>query len=197
MKINKSPIKYKDEDSSKKNKNLDQSVVDNPPMKDSAGTQITENLFIGDSEMCHDPNFIRQNCVTHIMNTNGEAILNIYDPIEGMRDMNIKMKLQHTKQTNSKLIGAIKYHTITNWSEHKCQDIENFDKAYELFSFIEDAVKNYSSCLITSKHNKCSTVVVAIVYLLLKFKWSVHRTLEYINAKKVDIEITKALLKQL
>jgi hypothetical protein len=45
--------------------------------------------------------------------------------------------------------------------------------------------------------NKCSTVVVAIVYVLIKYKWKIHRTLEYINSKKWDIEITKSILKDL
>ena len=59
VRINKSPIKAKDDDNKTKNKNLDQSVVDNPPMKECTGTQITENLFIGDCDMSHDPSFIK------------------------------------------------------------------------------------------------------------------------------------------
>lgn len=38
---------------------------------------------------------------------------------------------------------------------------------------------------------------MAIVYLLFKFNWSVTRSLEYINNKKIDIEITKAVLVKL
>lgn len=45
--------------------------------------------------------------------------------------------------------------------------------------------------------NKCATVVVAIIYLLFKFKWKIHKCLEYINSKKLDIEITKTILKEL
>ena len=107
------------------------------------------------------------------------------------------MKLSHSKQTNSKFIGAIKYHTIRDWQEHKLPDIENINRAFKMFDFIEEAVQNYTSCLIVSRWNKCATVAVAILYLMIKYKWSVHRTLEFINAKKVDIEMTKAVLKQL
>jgi hypothetical protein len=40
-------------------------------------------------------------------------------------------------------------------------------------------------------------VVAAIIYLLVKYKWNIHLTLEYINSKKLDIEITKLILKDL
>lgn len=40
-------------------------------------------------------------------------------------------------------------------------------------------------------------MVIGIIYLIYKYKWTVHRTLEYINSKKLDIEITKSIIKQL
>lgn len=67
----------------------------------------------------------------------------------------------------------------------------------ELYRFIHEAVQNFSSCLIVSQRNKCVTVVVAILYLMMKFKWTVLRSLEYMNARKADIEITKTIIKQL
>lgn len=51
--------------------------------------------------------------------------------------------------------------------------------------------------MIVSLYNKCATVVLAIVYLMIKYRWTVLRTLEFINARKVDIEITKLILNQL
>jgi hypothetical protein len=66
-----------------------------------------------------------------------------------------------------------------------------------VYEFIESATSQYQSCIIVSLKNKCATIVVAILYLLIKFKWTVHRTLEYINSKKLDIEITKTILKEL
>lgn len=56
---------------------------------------------------------------------------------------------------------------------------------------------NYESCLVVSLKNRCATVVAAIIYLLFKFKWKIHKCLEYINFKKLDIEITKTILKEL
>lgn len=45
--------------------------------------------------------------------------------------------------------------------------------------------------------NKCATVICALIYLLIKYRWSVNCTLEYINSKKLDIEITNSILKEL
>ena len=70
-----------------------------------------------------------------------------------------------------------------------------YKKVKRYFDFIELAVRNYTSCLIVSHKNKCASVAIAIIYMLIKFSWSVHRTLEYINSKKVDIEMTKSVLK--
>ena len=67
----------------------------------------------------------------------------------------------------------------------------------EMFRFIQEAVQSFNSCLIVSQRNKCGTVVVAIVYLMMKYKWSVIRSLEYLNGRKSDIEITKTITKQL
>jgi hypothetical protein len=75
--------------------------------------------------------------------------------------------------------------------------LDDIDFVMNLFDFIEEAVNNYTSCLIVSQKNKCTTIAVGIVYCIVKYKWGVHKTLEYINAKKADIEITKNILKQL
>jgi len=45
--------------------------------------------------------------------------------------------------------------------------------------------------------NKCATVVVAIVYMLIKFKWNIHKTLEFIHSRKTDVEITKNIINTL
>lgn len=63
--------------------------------------------------------------------------------------------------------------------------------------FIEEAVQGYSSCLIASTSNRCNTVVCGLVYLMMKYKWNLHRALEYLNGRKPDIEVTKMILKQL
>ena len=75
--------------------------------------------------------------------------------------------------------------------------IDDYEYAKEIFAFVEEACQKYTSCLIASATNKCNTVVCALIYLMMKFKWNLHRSLEYICGRKNDVEITKAILKQL
>ena len=107
----------------------------------------------------------------------------------------INDKVIKTTKVNSKLMGQIKYFKIKDWKEHKMIGLTDLNYMMKLFQFIEDATSNYKSCMIVSKFNKCSTVVVGMVYFMIKYKWSTLRTLEYLNARKHDIEITKAILK--
>lgn len=95
------------------------------------------------------------------------------------------------------MIGKIKYFVIKDWEEHKVQRLTDIRYLSELFYFIEEAVQSFRSCLITSVANKCASVVVGIVYMMFKYKWNVHKTLEYICSRKTDIEITKTIIKQL
>ena len=90
----------------------------------------------------------------------------------------------------------MKYFTI-NWQEHKLDKIDNIKFVLDIFNFIEEAVNSYCSCLIVSQRNKCTTIVIGIIYCIIKYRWNVHKTLEYINSKKADIELTKQILKQL
>jgi len=106
-----------------------------------------------------------------------------------------RAKLEQTHQVNSPLIGKITYYTIKDWEEHKIVNIHNMQFLLKLFDFIEQATNQYKSCLIVSPDNKCATVVVGIIYMLFKYKWSVHKTLEYVCSRKADIEITKTIIK--
>ena len=91
----------------------------------------------------------------------------------------------------------MKYFTINHWKEYEVDGVSNYDYAKQIFMFIEEAIQGYSSCLIASVSNKCNTVVCALLYLMMKYKWNLHRSLEYLNGRKADIEVTKNILKQL
>jgi hypothetical protein len=121
---------------------------------------------------------------------------NIFDPLE-LNNPRVRAKLEETKQTNSPMIGKIKYFTIKEWEEHKVNRLNDINFLQGLFNFIEEAVAGFKSCLIASISNKCASVVVGIVYMMFKYKWNVHKTLEYICSRKTDIEITKTIIKQL
>lgn len=81
VRINKCPIKITETNPAllNKNRNLDQHDVDNPPMRETTATMITEQVFIGDEETSYDSTFIKQNCITHILNLKGSQIANVFD----------------------------------------------------------------------------------------------------------------------
>ena len=97
----------------------------------------------------------------------------------------------------SSVIGKIKYLDIPNWTEHTLKKIDQLSYVRKIYHFIEEAFQSYNSCLVVSVHNKCSTVVVAMMYLMIKYKWKLMRTIEYMNARKKNFEITKTIIKDL
>lgn len=105
------------------------------------------------------------------------------------------MSKQDSKVSNIK--GKIKYFNINNWTEHSVKDIDDFQFARKVFRFIEEAVNQCSTCLVISFKNKCATVVICLIYLLLKYKWDLKVALQFINSRKIDIEITKLIIKNL
>lgn len=87
--------------------------------------------------------------------------------------------------------------TVSTWEEHKIPLLEELSAVKTIYNFIEEAVKRFKSCLVVSVDNKCKTVMIATVYLMYKYKWSLHKTFEFLNDRKPDIEMTKGLVKQL
>ena len=94
-------------------------------------------------------------------------------------------------------MNKIKYLNIAQWNEHRMPGIFDLDFVYKIANFIDEATFNYSSCLIVSNENKCCSILTAIIYLMIKFKWTALRSIDFMNSKKSDIEITKLILKSL
>lgn len=95
----------------------------------------------------------------------------------------------------SELLGKVRYFNVPNWTEHTV-DL-NINLCDSLYSFIEEATRSYSSCLVVSVNNSCATVVVACVYLLMKYKWSMQNSIQYIHSRKPNIQLTKPVLEQM
>ena len=70
-----------------KKRPLEQHEIDHPPMKETTATMITEYVFIGDEETAYDPSFMRQNAVTHIVNTKSNYIAGLFDPVQQKEPM--------------------------------------------------------------------------------------------------------------
>lgn len=69
-------------------------MIDNPPMKNKNGTMLTEFMLIGDFQLSQDPNFLKSNYISHIVNTCPDKILNIYD--KDTTDVHVRKLLSDT-----------------------------------------------------------------------------------------------------
>ena len=107
------------------------------------------------------------------------------------KNKNVKALLNELHQRNSPIIGKVKYLTVWHWEEHKIPLISELDLVIDIYCFIQQAIKNFQSCLVVSYNNKCGSVLIATVYLMFKYKWSLHKTFEFLNNRKTDIELTK------
>lgn len=120
----------------------------------------------------------------------------MFDQSEARNQLVLMKKQQWQHMFTTDTID-LTYKTLTNVHEHRFDLISNYHEMKRLFQFIEHAVSNHRGCLIVSLKNKCCTVVMAIIYLLFKFNWSAIQSLEYINHKKIDVEITNGIMSRL
>ena len=75
------------------------------------------------------------------------------------------------------------------------EQIQSLEFSKLICDFIDQAVNRFTTCCIISQNNKCSSVIVAILYFMYKFRWSLVRVLEFINMRKPDAEISKGIIK--
>jgi len=67
----------------------------------------------------------------------------------------------------------------------------------EIFSFIDDAMGQYESVLVHSVRGQSRSSCVIATYLMRKFRWSLLKTLEFLNSRRPDLEIRATFIKQL
>ncbi|CAI2386297.1 unnamed protein product [Moneuplotes crassus] len=136
--------------------------------------KIKDALFIGDELAAQDLEFVVNNKVTHVINCSGRQIANHWEPI------------------------GVAYLTFY-WL-----DVDNqvlFDKegriTHEIFSFIEEAHENGESVLVHSNRGQSRASAVLAVFFMQKYKWTLFKTLEFLNSRRPDLEIRAAFINQL
>lgn len=84
------------------------------------------------------------------------------------------------------------------------QDNENqllFDKndktTRQIYEFIEQAVRKSESVLVHSVKGQSRAASVLAVYLMRKFRWSMIKTLEFLNSRRPELEIKASFIQQL
>lgn len=136
--------------------------------------KIRDGLFIGDQLAAQDYEFVITNKVTHIINTSGLQIRNYWESI------------------------GVKYLTF-DWVDQDCQIIldANNNNANKIYNFIEEAYEQGESCLVHSLRGQSRASTVLAAYFMKKFKWSLYKTIEFLNNRRPDLEIRASFIRQL
>lgn len=66
-----------------------------------------------------------------------------------------------------------------------------------IFDFIENAIKKYESVLVHSVRGQSRSSSVLAAYFMRKYRWSMLKTLEFLNSRRPDLEIRGTFIQQL
>jgi len=67
----------------------------------------------------------------------------------------------------------------------------------QIFNFIEQAFKKSESVLVHSVRGQTRASSIIAIYLIKKYRWSLMKTLEFLNARRPDLEIRASFIQQL
>ena len=130
-------------------------------------SKIEDGFFIGDKFCGTNIDVIIQFKITHIINATGNQIINQWESI------------------------GVSYLTL-NWTEVPNQIL--FDQADEIANKIVEFIDNSylgmgEGLLAHSFRGQDRVCIVALIYLMKKYKWSLNKSMEYLKSKKQDIDI--------
>jgi len=136
--------------------------------------KIKDALFIGDELAAQDLEFVISNKVSHVVNCAGREIPNHWEAV-GIE----YLTFYWVDQDNQVLFDP--EDNITN----------------EILNFIDEALQNGESCLIHSIRGQSRASVALSVYFMQKYRWSLYKTLEFLNSRRPDLEIRASFVSQL
>ena len=137
-------------------------------------SKIKDGFFVSDKLSAISLDVINEFKITHIINCTGEEVINQWESL------------------------GIDYLTI-NWSENSNQilfDIKD-EIADKIVEFIDRSLLVGEGILAHSFNGKNRVCIVALIYLMKKYKWSLPKSLQYLKSKKNDVEITNYFYIQL
>ena len=136
--------------------------------------KIKDALFIGDELAAQDLEFVISNKVSHIVNWAGREIPNHWEPV------------------------GIEYLTFY-WVDQDNQVLFDPDDniTNEILNFIDEALENGESWLVHSIRGQSRASVALSAYFMQKYRWSLYKTLEFLNSRRPNLEIRAAFVSQL
>ena len=136
--------------------------------------KIKDGLFIGDELASQDIEFVVANKVTHIINCAGKQIPNHWEPI------------------------GVAYLTFFWLDQDNQVLLDSKDEASNaIFDFIEEAVEATESVLVHSVRGQSRATCTLAAYFMRKYRWSLLKSLEFLNSRRPDLEIRATFIHQL
>lgn len=142
--------------------------------------KIKDGLFIGDEMAAQDLEFVVANKVTRVINCSGRQIPNHWEPI-GVIYMTFfwgddGMWINHDRKALYEIMAAT---------------------TKEIFDFIEETLEKSESVLVHSARGQSRASAVIAIYMMKKYRWTLLKTLEFLNSRRPDLEIRANFIQQL
>ena len=114
------------------------------------------------------------NKVTRVVNTAGTQLPNHWEPI------------------------SVLYLTL-NWQDDEKQILFDGQEKIpdEIYKFMEEALENHESVLVQSVRAQNRACFVIAAFLMRRYRWSLLKTLEFVNSRRQDLEMRPSFLSQL
>ena len=110
-------------------------------------------------------------------------------------------KVTHVVNCSGKQIGTFWESVGVVYLTFFWQDKDNqilFDKqdktTRQIYDFIEQAARKSESVLVHSVKGQSRAASVLAVYLMRKYRWSMIKTLEFLNSRRPELEIKASFI---
>ena len=86
-----------------------------------------------------------------------------------------------------------------NWQDDEKQILFDSQEKIpdEIYKFMEEALENQESVLVQSVRAQNRACFVIAAFLMRRYRWSLLKTLEFVNSRRTDLEMRPSFLSQL
>jgi protein-tyrosine phosphatase len=139
-----------------------------------ACAKLREALFLGDFEAAHDLEFIIANKISRVVNCAGRELTNPFER------------------------SGLRYLTYYWPQSGNCVIFDESNAVLdEIYSFIEEALDAGEAVLIHSTDGVSRASFCACVYFMLRYRWTLPKTLLYLQSKRPDLQPQQGFMRQL
>jgi protein-tyrosine phosphatase len=133
-----------------------------------------DGLFLGDMQSSQDLEFVVANKISRIINCSGREVPNGWER------------------------GGVRYLTYY-WPESgNCVIFDETNSVLdEIYAFIEDAIESGESVLVHSTDGVSRACFCVAVYFMLKYRWTLSKTLTFLRNKRPDLHPKPGFMRQL